>query len=240
MSSSNVAIVPEYLDTGGGSVNNIVITGINGVIVTETTPGNFEVSISPTAVTAGAGITVSSPTPGNFQVVSNVGVTGQNGVIVTQPTPSNYVIVRDPAVSNVLSAITGPFATTLTAGGSPQTLGALNVTGLPFINPNVNVTVRAILSGTCTGFFGSTNQFRLGLYDSTGAEISVFDSGLISLPDYDFGPTIPSSLNITAPIGSLSYASLITCSFKVFIVFGTGIFGSIANANLQLSIQYNN
>jgi len=260
MSSSNVAIVPEYLDTGGGSVNNIVITGINGIIVTEPTPGNFEISMTPltvvggtgitvteptpnnysiastVSVTAGAGITVSSPTPGNFQVVSNVGITGQDGVIVTQPTPSNYVIVRDPRVEVWFSQNAGPFnLNPLPGGGSATNVGPLNLTGLPFINLDYPITIAIVMCGT-TSNAQNPNELTIGLYDAGNNFLTGFNTTSM-IPTVNWGTTIPSQDNFVSSFVVTSLPVLQTAYIGAFLHYPPLQIG-VNDLQVQVIIQF--
>jgi hypothetical protein len=101
------------------------ITGSGGTVITQPTPGTFNVA-SPTAsvqnVTAGGGITVSNPTPGTFQVASVVqNITGSGGgIAITQPTPGTFNLA---VAANTVNNITGSGIATITQ----PTAGTFNV-----------------------------------------------------------------------------------------------------------------
>jgi hypothetical protein len=265
MSSSNVAIVPEYLDTGGGGISNITITGINGIIVTEPTPGNYEISMTPLTVvggtgitvteptpnnysiastitvTAGAGMTVSQPTPENFQVTANIGITDGVGILVTEPTPSNFIIATDPSINIWVSAVTTETAPYINVAGGTGvvTLAPLNLAGLPYIQPNTNIKVRAILSGATQGFLNNTtNQFSIGLF-SAGSFITGFSTPLQVLPDFNWGAAIPDPLNAVGTFATMPYSSLST-SILAAQILNSGSAASIDNVTMILVIQYTN
>jgi hypothetical protein len=264
MSSSNVAIVPEYLDTGGGSISNIVITGINGIIVTEPTPGNFEISMTPLTVvgstgitvteptpnnysiastitvTAGAGMTVSQPTPENFQVESNVGITGQNGIIVTQPTPSNFVVVSDPRVEVWFSPLSAPYTNlSIDGGGNPLIIGPLNLTGLPYVNPAFPVNIAVTLCGFTSLLVNQSNEFSCGIYDTNTNFITGFGVQGTSLVDVNWGPSIPNQLNFVSSFVSTTLSVLQTANIGLFLHFPPYSM-AMNNLQVQVIVQYTN
>lgn len=162
------------------------ITGSNAAIITQPTPGTFNVNVpsalvnnitegaginitNPSAgvfniasivqnVTAGGGVAVTNPTPGTYQVASVVqNVTGGAGVSVTNPTPGTYQI--NPAVQNITGS-----GNALVSQSTP---GTFNV-NVPFVNVGVT-SIKSV--SDVAGISGAVN------FQAIGPNLTITTSG---------------------------------------------------------------
>ncbi len=205
------------------------ITGSGAAIVTEPTPGTFNIAV-PSAlvnnITQGAGITVTQPTAGVYNIASVVqNVTGTGGAVVTQPTPGTFQ-VNAPLVS--VNGLTG--LVNITADGISQiemNPGTNNINiatqGLKSLSPGLNVddVTLTSINNSVTITSAGTGTIDLAVapinvgvtsFNSFAGPINVVGSGIISVYNYSSSNIVIGAQGVTSlnPGGNIDTVTLVS------------------------------